>query len=117
VEALRHVQHAVSDSIRKRLSPVTSLQVFSWFPSNFPAENDIVLLKNIHNSASTPLVTNRLRAGKKIELTRDSISHDDILGKGIRDLVSSRKRTTYRIQEPTLDEYTDLSPRIVTPVS
>jgi hypothetical protein len=32
-------------------------------------------------------------------------------------LVSSRKRATYRILEPTLAEHTDLSARIVTPVS
>jgi hypothetical protein len=81
-------------------------------------ENDIILLKNINNSTSTPILSNRLRAGKKIELLfKDSISHDDILGKGLRDLVSSRKRATYRIQEPTLAEHTDLSARIVTPVS
>jgi hypothetical protein len=80
-------------------------------------ENDIVLLRHIHNPTSTPVLSDRLRAGNKIDLQRDSISHDDILGKGMSDLVSSKKRIKYRISEPTLAEYTDLSPRIVTPVS
>jgi tRNA (adenine57-N1/adenine58-N1)-methyltransferase catalytic subunit len=80
-------------------------------------ENDIVLLRNIRNSSSTPILSSRLQPGEKIELVKDSISHDDILGKRIRDLVSSKKRINYRISEPTLAEYTDLSPRLVTPVS
>jgi tRNA (adenine57-N1/adenine58-N1)-methyltransferase catalytic subunit len=80
-------------------------------------ENDLVLLKNIHNSVSTPILSSRLCAGKRVELQRDYIDHDDILSKGIRDLVSSKKRINYRISEPTLAEYTDLSPRLVTPVS
>lgn len=85
--------------------------------TNILTENDIVLLKHIHNSASTPILSTRLHIGKKIELQRDSIAHDDILGKRVRDLVSSKKRVNYRISEPTLAEYTDLSPRLVTPVS
>ena len=81
------------------------------------AENDIVLLKHTHNTLSTPILSPSLRAGKKIDLQKDSIAHDDILNKSSRDLVSSRKRINYRITWPTLAEYTDLSPRIVTPVS
>ncbi|KAE9379789.1 hypothetical protein N431DRAFT_398277, partial [Stipitochalara longipes BDJ] len=99
--------------IRRSAYPAISRRFYS---ERVIKENDIVLLKQIHNSASTPILSSRLRAGKKIELQRDSIAHDDILGKGMRDLVSSRKRINYRISEPTLAEYTDLSPRIVTPI-
>jgi hypothetical protein len=74
-------------------------------------------LKHKTNPAAVLVLTHCLHAGNKIELVRDSIFHDAILGKGVRDLVSTRKRVSYRLLEPTLAEYTDLSPRIVTPVS
>jgi tRNA (adenine57-N1/adenine58-N1)-methyltransferase len=35
----------------------------------------------------------------------------------VRDAVRSRKGNEYRIYEPTLAEYSSLSPRVVTPVS
>jgi hypothetical protein len=85
--------------------------------SNVLAENDIVLLKHRTNLTTVPVLTNCLRVGNLVPLGRDSIAHDDILGKEIRDLVVSKKRIQYRIFQPTLSEYTDLSPRIVTPVS
>ena len=114
--AALHIQQAVV-STRKGLFKANSPHKDAFLDLTTLAENDIVLLKHIHNSASTPILSTRLHAGRKIVLQRDSIAHDDILGKRLRDLVSSRKRINYRITEPTLAEYTDLSPRIVTPVS
>ena len=104
-------------STQKGLSKVNSPPNDTDSRSNTPAENDIILLQHIHKTTSTPILSTRLRAGKKIELQKDSIAHNDILNKSIRDLVSSRKRVNYRLTWPTLAEYTDLSPRLVTPVS
>jgi tRNA (adenine57-N1/adenine58-N1)-methyltransferase len=81
------------------------------------AENDIALLKQKGNDRTIPLLTKPLRAGDKIQTGRAPIATDDILGKAVRDLVSTAKGIEYRIHEPSLGEYTDLSPRLVTPVN
>ncbi|KAK0101385.1 hypothetical protein ONS95_006560 [Cadophora gregata] len=91
----------------QRLSPGTS-------------QNDIVLLKH-RNNPSAPIVTGKLRSGRKTTLSatsnwRDAIENDQIIGKELREVVTSRKGVHYRILEPTLAEYTDCSPRIVTPI-
>ncbi|PVH84736.1 hypothetical protein DL98DRAFT_558164 [Cadophora sp. DSE1049] len=83
-------------------------------------ENDIVLLKH-RNNPSAPIVTGKLRSGRKTTLSatsnwRDGIENDHIIGKELREVVTSRKGVHYRILEPTLAEYTDCSPRIVTPI-
>jgi hypothetical protein len=78
-------------------------------------ENDIVVLKHRTNS-SAPIITEPLRPGKTAPSGYDTIKHDDIIGKSLREVVISRKRVLYRIHEPTLAEYTDNSPRLVTPV-
>jgi hypothetical protein len=104
-------------SYSKKIFQGTLSAGFALSSSNVLAENDIVLLKHKTNPAAVLVLTHCLHAGNKIELVRDSIFHDAILGKGVRDLVSTRKRVSYRLLEPTLAEYTDLSPRIVTPVS
>ncbi|KAH7395858.1 adenine-N(1)--methyltransferase [Cadophora sp. MPI-SDFR-AT-0126] len=83
-------------------------------------ENDIVLLKH-RNNPSAPIVTGKLRSGRKTTLSatsnwRDAIENDHIIGKELREVVTSRKGVHYRILEPTLAEYTDCSPRIVTPI-
>jgi tRNA A58 N-methylase Trm61 len=80
-------------------------------------EGDIVLLKNIKSRVSQPVLTPVLATGKSFKLQYDSIAHDDIVGKQVaRGLVVSRKKAQYRIHRPTLGEYTDNSPRVVTPV-
>ena len=81
------------------------------------AENDIVLLKQKSNDRAIPLLTKPLRPGNKIQTERASIAADDIIGKAVRDLVTTAKGIEYRIHDPSLGEYTDLSPRLVTPVS
>lgn len=45
------------------------------------------------------------------------ISHDHIIGKQVRDLVTTSKGVKLRVHLPTLEEYVTLTPRIVTPVS
>jgi hypothetical protein len=84
------------------------------------AENDVVLVKKKSDSRAGPILSKPLVPGGKIAdlepRSRDSIDANDIIGKGIRDLVRSKKGTDYRIYEPTLAEYTNLSSRLVTPV-
>jgi tRNA (adenine57-N1/adenine58-N1)-methyltransferase len=80
------------------------------------------LLKNANNQNAADIITWPLCPGKEHALSRtkdyqrDSFRHDDIIGKNIRDVVKTRKGVSYRILEPTLAEYTDNSPRMVTPV-
>ncbi|KUJ10982.1 uncharacterized protein LY89DRAFT_710606 [Mollisia scopiformis] len=85
------------------------------YSSGAVKENDIVLLKH-RSSSSAPIITNPLKPGGKVNLVLDSINHEDIIGKAKREVVVSRKRVLYRIHEPTLAEYTDNSPRLVTPI-
>ncbi|POS88320.1 hypothetical protein EPUL_000621 [Erysiphe pulchra] len=47
---------------------------------------------------------------------KNIIKHDEIIGKSIRDLVRAKNGVDYRIYRPTIGEYTDNSPRIVTPI-
>merc|ERR1711977_623782 len=90
------------------------------YSQNVVKEHDIVLLKH-RNNPSAPIVTGKLRSGRKTTLSatsnwRDAIENDHIIGKELREVVTSRKGVHYRILEPTLAEYTDCSPRIVTPI-
>lgn len=84
-------------------------------------ENDVVLLQRKgsgHNSL-IPILTKPLVPGKEILIphTRDLIPPEDIIGKRLRDIViSSRKGFQYRIFQPSLAEYCDLTPRLVTPI-
>ncbi|KAH7360258.1 adenine-N(1)--methyltransferase [Rhexocercosporidium sp. MPI-PUGE-AT-0058] len=83
-------------------------------------ENDIVLLKHRTNP-SAPILSGKLRVGRKTTLSsnsnwKDSIENDQIIGKELRDVVTSRKGVNYRVLEPSLADYTDCSPRIVTPI-
>lgn len=80
-------------------------------------ENDIVLLKQKGNGRTNPLLSKPLSPGDKIQTERAPIATDDIIGKAVRDLVKTAKGIEYRIHEPSIGEYTDLSPRLVTPVS
>ncbi len=115
---LRHTQHAVVDPTPKGLSKVYSQAYFNSASANTLAENDIVLLEKMKSTLTVPILTGPLLAGKtnSVELVRDTIAHDAILGKAIRDVVTSRKGIWYRILQPTLGEYTDICPRLVTPV-
>jgi tRNA (adenine57-N1/adenine58-N1)-methyltransferase len=82
-------------------------------------ENDVVLLKAKSNDKALAILTKRLLPGGRIRLegSREHIAVDDIIGKSVRDLVATHRGTEYRILQPSLAEYVDLSPRIVTPVS
>lgn len=57
-----------------------------------------------------------LKAQKTSNTHRGIIDHADIIGKHPRQIVRSKKGTSFRIHEPTLAEYVRLTPRLVTPV-
>lgn len=97
--------------VRGKISPYLKL-LFS-----FVLEGEVVLLKQL-NDKTAPILSKPLRANDWIKTDRGMIATNDILGKrrGVREIVSSSKGFHYRIYEPTLGEYTDLSPRMVTPV-
>ena len=57
-----------------------------------------------------------LRASDIIPTERGRITADAIIGKRVRDTIRTGKGFEYRIHEPSLGEYTDLSPRLVTPI-
>jgi len=80
-------------------------------------EGDVVLLRRKGNDAASPILTKPLRSVGKIPTPRGFIETARIIGKGVRDIVSTNKDVEYRIHQPTLAEYVTLSPRLVTPVS
>jgi tRNA (adenine57-N1/adenine58-N1)-methyltransferase len=77
-----------------------------------------VLLKSKSNSKAIPLLC-KLRPGDNIRTggAKEVIAADDVIGKAVREVVISSRGNPYRIHEPSLAEYTDLSSRLVTPVS
>ena len=44
------------------------------------------------------------------------VKADDVIGKPYRSVVAGGKKALFRIYEPTLGQYCDNAPRIVTPV-
>ncbi|KAH6667879.1 adenine-N(1)--methyltransferase [Halenospora varia] len=81
-------------------------------------ENDVVLLKRVGGSGiAGPLLSTPLQNFQELSYGSDSIRHNDIIGKKLGHIVRTRrKKLDYRISQPTLAEYTDLTPRLVTPI-
>ncbi|KAG9248258.1 S-adenosyl-L-methionine-dependent methyltransferase [Calycina marina] len=82
-------------------------------------ENEIVLLNYTGKSRSTTaILTKPLSASTLIKTHKGQIKGSDIIGKRVRDIVASsdKERLKFRIHRPTLAQYTDLSPRLVTPI-
>jgi hypothetical protein len=82
--------------------------------------NDVVLVRNLKtksNDAAKPILSTPLKPEGKLRISHgDSIDHDSLIGRQIRDAVPTLERGLYRIHQPSLAEYVKLSPRIVTPV-
>ncbi|ORY08701.1 S-adenosyl-L-methionine-dependent methyltransferase [Clohesyomyces aquaticus] len=78
-------------------------------------EDDFVLLREKKNAAHEGYLT-KLKASKVFHSHRGVLPHSDIIGKSPRQIVRSSKGCEFRVHEPTLDEYTRLTPRIVTPI-
>lgn len=79
----------------------------------------MVVLKQKGSQDAQPILVGPLQPDQRLKLDRGGyVAFNDIIGKGIRDVVPASKRgLQYRILEPSLGEYVTLSPRIVTPVS
>ena len=67
--------------------------------------------------SSRVVFTKPLKAGKNLATKWGSISHDSLIGKRARDIVSLSTGREFRVHFPTLEEYVTLIPRLVTPVS
>ncbi|KAI9737699.1 MAG: hypothetical protein M1818_005703 [Claussenomyces sp. TS43310] len=68
------------------------------------------------DTAATPILTKPIKQSGRIQTPRGSIDQSRLIGRGIRDVVSTNKKVEYRIHQPSLAEYVTLSPRIVTPI-
>ncbi|RKF80510.1 tRNA -methyltransferase TrmI [Golovinomyces cichoracearum] len=110
VDYIRVDQYLVLISLALRsLSPLTD------FPT---AENDIVILKSSVNDRAEPILTKPLKSGNYVSYKKlkQIIKHDAIIGKYVRDYVRATNGVDYRIYRPTIGEYTDNTPRLVTPI-
>ena len=105
-------------SIRSQVRYTSDLRPFQT--------GDIVLLREKLNRSAPPILTRPLKAGKQVQSHRGIITHDDLIGKRVRDVVtttftqkngpSEKIGTEYRLHEVKLEEYVRLSKRLVTPV-
>ncbi|KAK3675372.1 hypothetical protein LTR78_004882 [Recurvomyces mirabilis] len=84
------------------------------------APGDHVLLRSVKDRTAAPLLTKPLTPGHKHDTHRGPISHNDILGKTVRDVVSTTAgklaAAEYRLHEVKLEEYVRLTRRLVTPL-
>lgn len=86
------------------------------------AAGDLVLLRQKLDRGAPPILTKPLKPGGQINGHKGIISHDEIIGKRVRDLVktaplrSGKDGTEYRLHEVKLQEYVRLSRRLVTPI-
>ncbi|OCL04167.1 S-adenosyl-L-methionine-dependent methyltransferase [Glonium stellatum] len=79
-------------------------------------EGDIALLREKHDASHDGHLSKPLHSKKTIETHRGPISHTEIIGKRVRDIIKTKKGHEYRIHEPTLSEYVRYTPRSVTPI-
>lgn len=60
--------------------------------------------------------TKPLKAGKSVATKWGNLEHDYLIGKEARDTVTFSTGREFRLHLPTLGEYVELTPRLVTPV-
>ncbi|TGO14596.1 hypothetical protein BTUL_0051g00620 [Botrytis tulipae] len=104
----------------KRISPykrICSPCSRRSFTQKLVRVNDIVLLKPETNPRAVPTLSKPLRLGDSL-VFRDhrKVKADDVIGKPYRSVVAGGRRALFRIYEPTLGQYCDNAPRIVTPI-
>lgn len=99
-------------------SPISELCRRRFYSGKTIVENEIVILKSFVNDRAEPILTRPLVPGAHVSYKKlkNIIKHDEIIGKPVRDLVRAKNGVDYRIYRPTIGEYTDNSPRIVTPI-
>ncbi|KAF7948926.1 hypothetical protein EAE96_008106 [Botrytis aclada] len=112
-------QRAISSGTRRINSYKTICSPCSRrsFTQRLVRVNDIVLLKPETNPRSAPTLSKPLKLGDHL-VFRDhrKVKSDDVIGKPYRSVVAGGRRALFRIYEPTLGEYCDNAPRIVTPI-
>lgn len=87
-------------------------------PTNIPPENDIALIQKKTDPSAKQSLSTPLRPGKRVKTSIGEIQHESIIGLSPRAVISTEGgKGTCRVYRPTLGEYTNLTPRIVTPVS
>ncbi|PLB38769.1 tRNA (adenine-N(1)-)-methyltransferase [Aspergillus candidus] len=79
---------------------------FSYFQ---PGDRVVIHHKN-------PKLTKPLKSGDKTDLPRGYLTHDSIIGHGVRERFRAHKGIDHRVTHPTLEEYVTLTPRKVTPI-
>ncbi|KAI9700936.1 MAG: hypothetical protein M1820_006581 [Bogoriella megaspora] len=79
-------------------------------------EGDIVLLRPKLDQNAKPVLSKPLKPRGTEDTHRGILKHSDILGTRVRDVVTSSSNVGFRVYEPTLAEYTSITPRIVTPI-
>ncbi|KAF7897382.1 hypothetical protein EAF00_005610 [Botryotinia globosa] len=112
-------QCAISSST-KRISPYKTIcSPFSRrsFTQKLVQANDVVLLKPETNPRAMPTLTKPLKQGNLV-VFRDhrKVKAEDVIGKPYRSVVAGGRRALFRIYEPTLGQYCDSAPRMVTPI-
>jgi tRNA A58 N-methylase Trm61 len=94
-------------------TPLPSLPSTDTIP-----ENDIVLVQKKTDPSAKKILSKPLRPGKRLNTGLGHIDHESIIGQAPRAILSTESgKGAYRIYRPTLGEYTNLTSRIVTPVS
>ncbi|KAJ8065797.1 hypothetical protein OCU04_006460 [Sclerotinia nivalis] len=104
----------------RRLNPSKSLSSSCSrrpFTQRLVRVNDVILLKPETNPKSIPTLSKPVKHGDSL-VFRDhrKVKADDVIGKPYRSVVAGGRRALFRIYEPTLGEYCDNAPRIVTPI-
>jgi tRNA A58 N-methylase Trm61 len=95
------------------------------------AESDLVILRESRNRSAPHIFSRPLKPGAIIQSHRGHIYHNDIIGKRVRDIVTSKlsskprrhgtrpenkQATDFRLHEVKLEEYVRFTKRLVTPV-
>ncbi|KAG9239288.1 S-adenosyl-L-methionine-dependent methyltransferase [Amylocarpus encephaloides] len=62
------------------------------------------------------VLSERLTPSGRVSLHKDFVDHKLIIGRGLRQTVRSQRGRDFYIHEPSLAEYTNLTPRLVTPI-
>ena len=109
-------RHALSIPLQRRC--ISDLRLFQ--------PGDLVLLREKLNRSAPPILTRPLAPGRQVQSHRGIIKHEDLIGKRVRDVVTTsyssktaipeKLGTEYRLHEVKLEEYARLSRRLVTPV-
>ncbi|RPA78666.1 hypothetical protein BJ508DRAFT_363682 [Ascobolus immersus RN42] len=100
-----------------KLRPIASRQLrFRCFSTHdVYQEGDYVLAKSLKDQSKTFLF-GPLKQDKKQGTHQGDITHAQIIGKSVREIIMTHKGKPYRLHTPTLEEYVSRVKRLVTPI-